>query len=42
MVKKRIEKVSNYNYTVDLKTKLQESEEDIKKNNKSIKDMEME
>lgn len=30
MVKKRIEKVSNYNYTVDLKNKLGESEEEIK------------
>lgn len=32
MVKKRIEKVSNYNYTVDLKNKLAESEEEIKNN----------
>ena len=30
MVKKWIEKVSNYNYTVDLKAKLAESEEEIK------------
>jgi hypothetical protein len=42
MVKKRIEKVSNYNYTVDLKQKLIETEEEIKANAKKIKDMEME
>jgi len=41
MVKKRIEKVSNYNYTVDLKAKLAESEEEIKNNAKKIKEMEM-
>jgi len=42
MVKKRIEKVSNYNYTVDLKAKLAETEEELKNNSKKIKDMEME
>ena len=42
MVKKWIEKVSNYNYTVDLKNKLAESEEEMKNNAKKIKEMEME
>lgn len=42
MVKKRIEKVSNYNYTVDLKAKLAVSEEEIKANHQTIKNMEME
>lgn len=41
MVKKRVEKVSNYNYTVDLKAKLAEAKLDVKQNKKSIKDMEM-
>ena len=42
MVKRRIEKASDFNYTVDLKQKLAEAEAEIRKNNKTIRDMERE
>ena len=42
MVKRRIEKVSDYNYTVDLKQKLGEAENEIKQNNRKIKELEQE
>ena len=42
MVKKRVEKVSDFNYAVELKNRLSETTQEVRQNEKQIKELEQE
>ena len=42
MVKKRVEKVSDFNYAVELKNRLAETTQEVRQNDKQIKELEQE